>query len=369
MVGAQGREWSRVLVIGGTGYLGRRLVWASLAAGHPTYVLSRPQAGCDIEKVQMLLSFKQAGAHLLQGSFDDHESLVDALKKVDVVICAMAGNPIRSHAILEQLKLVKAIKEAGNIKRFVPSEFGIDPSRMGEAMEPGNVTFIDKIEVRRAIEAAGIPYTYVSANCFAGYFVGGLAQLGRLTPPSHSVVLYGDGNAKAIWVDEDDIATYTMKAVDDPRTLNKTLYIRPPANILSQKEVVQMWEKSSGKMLEKTFLSAGDFFKLMEGQGLAEQMGMTHFYHIFYEGCLYNFEIGDDAREATQLYPDVEYTTVQSYLNRNNSARDGILLSNPVTDRVWKLVIFDTRAEYLNETSETCDFPIVSANNFLGESV
>jgi len=297
--------------------MGRRFVRASLALGHPTYVLSRPEAiGLDIEKLQMLLSFKNAGAHLVQGSFDNHESLVAALKKVDVVICAMAGNHIRSHAILQQLKLVEAIKEATNIKRFLPSEFGIDPDRMEHAMEPGNVTFIDKREVRRAIEAAGIPYTYVSANCFAGYFVGGLAQLGRVTPPTDRVSIYGDGNTKSIWVDEDDIATYTIRTVDDPRTLNKTLYIRPSANILSQKEVIQIWEKYTGKALEKTYLSSDNFLNLMKGQSLAEQIGMTHFYHIFYEGCMYNFEIGDDGREATELYPDVQYTTVKTYLSR-----------------------------------------------------
>lgn len=308
---------SRILIVGATGYMGRRFVRASLAHGHPTYVLSRPEAvGLDIEKVQMLLSFKNEGAHLLQGSFDKHESLVAAVKKVDVVICAMAGNHIRSHAILQQLKLVEAMKEAGNIKRFLPSEFGIDPDRMEHAIEPGNVTFLDKREVRRATEAARIPYTYVSANCFAGYFVGGLAQLGRVTPPTDRVTIYGDGNTKVIWVDEDDIATYTIKTLNDPRTLNKTLYIRPPANILSHKQVVQIWEKHNGKALEKVYLSADDFLDLMKGQGLAEQIGMTHFYHIFYEGCLYNFDIGDDGTEATELYPDVKYTTVETYLRR-----------------------------------------------------
>lgn len=312
---AQGK--ARILIVGGTGYMGRRFVRASLALGHPTYVLSRPEAvGLDIEKLQMLSSFKNVGAHLLQGSFDNHESLVAALKKVDVVICAMAGNHIRNYAILQQLKLVEAMKEATNIKRFLPSEFGIDPDRMEHAMEPGNVTFIDKREVRRAIEAAGIPYTYVSANCFAGYFVGGLAQLGRVTPPTDRVSIYGDGNTKAIWVDEDDVATYTIRTVDDPRTLNKTLYIRPSANILSQKEVIQIWEKYTGKDLEKTYLSTDNFLNLMKGQSLAEEIGMAHFYHIFYEGCLYNFEIGDNGREATEIYPDVQYTTVESYLNR-----------------------------------------------------
>jgi nucleoside-diphosphate-sugar epimerase len=109
---------SKVLVVGGTGYMGRRIVKASLAAGHPTYVLQRPapEIGLDIDKLQMLLSFKKQGANLVEGSFSDFRSLVDAIKLVDVVICTMSGTHIRSHNILLQLKLVEAIKEAGNIK-------------------------------------------------------------------------------------------------------------------------------------------------------------------------------------------------------------------------------------------------------------
>lgn len=107
---------SKVLVVGATGYIGRRIVKASLAQGHTTYVLQRPEIGLDIEKIQMLLSFKQEGAILVEGSFSDHKSLVDAVKKVDVVICTMSGVHFRSHNILLQLKLVEAIKEAGNVK-------------------------------------------------------------------------------------------------------------------------------------------------------------------------------------------------------------------------------------------------------------
>lgn len=107
---------SKVLIVGGTGYLGKRLVKASLAQGHETFVLHREEIGVDIEKVQMLLSFKQQGAHLVIGSFNDHQSLVKVVKLVDVVICAISGVHIRSHQILLQLKLVDAIKEAGNVK-------------------------------------------------------------------------------------------------------------------------------------------------------------------------------------------------------------------------------------------------------------
>ncbi|CAN6461272.1 unnamed protein product [Victoria cruziana] len=150
-------EKNRVLIVGGTGYLGRRLVKASLALGHPTNILQRREIGLDIEKIQILP--------------------VDAVKLVDVVVCAASGVHHRSHSILMQLRLVDAIKEAGNVKRFVPSEFGIDPALMADALSPGRNTFDEKMAVREATENAGIPHTYVSANCFAGYFVGGLCKL------------------------------------------------------------------------------------------------------------------------------------------------------------------------------------------------
>ncbi|KAJ6701426.1 BIFUNCTIONAL PINORESINOL-LARICIRESINOL REDUCTASE-LIKE [Salix koriyanagi] len=307
---------SKVLITGGTGYLGKRLVKASLGQGHETYVLYRPEIGVDIEKVQMLLSFKEQGAHLVQGSFNDRQSLVNAVRLVDVVICAISGVHIRSHQILLQLKLVDAIKEAGNVKRFLPSEFGTDPAKMENAMEPGRVTFDDKMVVRKAIEDAGIPFTYVSANCFAGYFLGGLCQPGHIIPSREHVSILGSGKEKAIYVDEDDIATYTIMAIDDPRTLNKTLYIMPPRNILSQREVVQIWEKLIGKELRKSSISSEEFLASMREQDYAEQVGLTHYYHVCFEGCLTKFEIGDEGEEASKLYPIVKYTTVEEDMKR-----------------------------------------------------
>jgi len=118
---SEGMGKSKVLVVGGTGYIGRRIVRACLAEGHETYVVQRPELGLQIEKLQMLLSFKKQGAHLLQASFSDHKSLVDAVKKVDVVISAISGVHFRTHCITLQLKLVDAIKEAGNVKVNNPS--------------------------------------------------------------------------------------------------------------------------------------------------------------------------------------------------------------------------------------------------------
>ncbi|KAF8400919.1 hypothetical protein HHK36_014222 [Tetracentron sinense] len=302
----------RVLIIGATGYLGRRLVKTSLALGFPTYCLYRPEVASDAEKVQMLIEFKLQGAHLLKGSFEDHESLVSALKQVDVVISAVAGNHIR-HAILEQLKL---IKEVGTIKRFLPSEFGMDVDRMEHAIPPGDYVFADKRVIRRAIEKENIPYTYVSANCCAGYFTASLAQANNFMPPTDHVVIYGNGGKKCIWNDEDDMAMYTMLAVDDPRTLNKTLYLRPPANIMTQMEVVKTWEKITGKELNKTFLSQEELLDSIDKFPRPVQIGVAHFYQIFYRGDLF-FEIeGPHGVDSNDLYPDYKYVTVEEYLKR-----------------------------------------------------
>jgi hypothetical protein len=70
----------------------------------------------------------------------------------------------------------------------------------------------------------------------------------------------------ATFVKEEDIATYTIKAVDDPRTLNKILYLRPPANILSFNEIVSLWEKKISKTLEKIYVLEDELLKKIQGE-------------------------------------------------------------------------------------------------------
>lgn len=66
----------------------------------------------------------------------------------------------------------------------------------------------------------------------------------------------------------------------------------------------------------KQFVNFSDWWELMSFAGLDYklQVGIGHFYHIFYEGCLTNFEIGEDGEEASKLYPEVNYTRMDEYL-------------------------------------------------------
>ncbi len=76
----------------------------------------------------------------------------------------------------------------------------------------------------------------------------------------------GRGFKTAIYVDEDDIATITIKSVDDPRTLNKQLVIRPPINVLSFNELIEIWEKKIGHALEKSYVPESTLRKQLDGK-------------------------------------------------------------------------------------------------------
>ncbi|KAK8914167.1 hypothetical protein KSP39_PZI023629 [Platanthera zijinensis] len=304
-------EKNRILIIGGTGYIGKFMVKASARAGHPTFSLIRESTAADPAKAKILEEFKDAGVTLVHGDLYDHESLVKNLKKVDVVISTVGQGQIA-----DQTKIIAAIKEAGNIKRFFPSEFGNDVDRT-TALEPSKLALGTKIQFRRAIEAENIPYTYVSSYFFAGYYLPSLAQATTQSLPTDKVFILGDGNVKAIFNDENDIGAYTIKAVDDPRTLNKTLYLRPPANIYSHNELVSLWEKKTGKKFEKVYISEEDIVKQIKEASLPTNVILSIHHAVFLKGDHENLVIDPSfGVEASQIYPEVKYRTVDDYLSR-----------------------------------------------------
>ncbi|KAH9656758.1 Phenylcoumaran benzylic ether reductase 1 [Citrus sinensis] len=243
---------SKILSIGGTGYIGKFIVEASVKAGHPTLVLVRESTVSGPSKTQLLDHFKNLGVNFVVGDVLNHESLVKAIKQVDVVISTVG------HALLaDQVKIIAAIKEAGNVTP------------------------------------------------------------GAAAPPRDKVVILGDGNPKAVYNKEDDIATYTIKAVDDPRTLNKNLYIQPPGNIYSFNDLVSLWERKIGKTLEREYVSEEQLLKNIQEAAPPQNVILSIYHSVFMNGVQTNFEIEPSfGVEASQLFPDVKYTTVDEYLNQ-----------------------------------------------------
>ncbi|TKY75401.1 Isoflavone reductase protein [Spatholobus suberectus] len=306
-----GSSKSKILCIGGTGYIGKFIVEASAKAGYTTFVLVRESTISNPSKSPIINKFKNLGVNLVFGDLCDHQSLVNAIKQVDVVI-----STVGHLQLADQDKIVSAIKESGNVNRFFPSEFGDDVDRV-HAVEPAKTGFATKAKIRRSIEAEGIPYTYVSSNYFAGYFLTTLSQPEAIVAPRDKVIILGDGNPKAVFNKEDDIATYTINSVDDPRTLNKILYVRPPANTLSFNELVTLWGRKIGKTLERTYVSEEQLLKQIQESSPPEQVILSINHSAYVKGDQTNFEIESSfGVEASALYPHVKYTTVDEYLNQ-----------------------------------------------------
>jgi nucleoside-diphosphate-sugar epimerase len=61
-----GKGRSRVLVIGGTGHIGKHIVAASVRHGHSTSVLIRDATPSDPAKAQLLTSFIDSGVALVK---------------------------------------------------------------------------------------------------------------------------------------------------------------------------------------------------------------------------------------------------------------------------------------------------------------
>eukprot|EP00253_Pinus_taeda_P002908 PITA_02908 len=319
-------EKSRILIVGATGYIGRHIAKASLDFGHPTFLLVRDSASTVAskpEKVQLLESFEASGANILHGSLEDFWSVVEAIKKVDVVISTIGGGASQTQlsdscmdSFSLQHNIINAIKQVGTIKRFLPAEFGNDVDRVN-AVEPAKSSyFAVKAELRRAIEGQGIPYTYICCNCFAGLFVSNLGQRGLRVPPTDKIEILGNGNAKAVFMTEEDVGIFTIKAMDDERTVNKTLHFRPPPNTLSFNDLVALWEKKIGKTLRKIFIEEDQLLKQIAEAPFPAALLLSLRYSFFVKGEQTNFKIGDEGVEVSELYPHMKYTTMEEYLDK-----------------------------------------------------
>ncbi|KNA04335.1 hypothetical protein SOVF_200600 [Spinacia oleracea] len=303
-------EKSRVLIIGATGNLGYHIAKASIDASHPTFALIRETAFSDPLKSQKLSVLSDAGALLLKGCLEDEKSLLEAVKQVDVVICA-----IPSKHVLAQKSLIQAIKLAGCIKRFIPSEFGLDPDKV-QISGMDHSFYSRKADIRRLVEAEEIPYTYICCNFFMSYLLPSLVQPGIKVPPRDKITIFGDGNVKGVFVKEIDVAAFTISAVDDPRTLNKAMYLRPAGNVYSMNELADVWESKIGKELEKVFVSEEELLTRIKETQYPNNMELIFIYSAFVKGDQTYFDVESSGGvEGTKLYPHLKYTTISQYLD------------------------------------------------------
>lgn len=80
-------------------------------------------------------------------------------------------------------------------QKFIPSEFGSDPSKTRISGLDHNF-YSNKLAIRRLLEDEGIPYTCICCNFYMSYLLPSLVQPGLKTPPRDKVTIFGNGDVK-----------------------------------------------------------------------------------------------------------------------------------------------------------------------------
>ncbi|XP_050224837.1 leucoanthocyanidin reductase-like [Mercurialis annua] len=298
---------SSILIVGALGFIGRFLSLASVNSGRSTYILIRSTPTCP-SKAKYLKTLEEKGALILHGLINDKEKIEKILKiyKIDIVISAVGGA-----SILEQANLLDAIKAVGTIKRFLPSEFGHDVDRT-DPVEPGLQMYRTKRKIRRLTENYGIPYTYICCNSIASWPYYDNTHPADVLPPFDQLQIYGDGTTKAYFVAGTDIGKFTMKIIDDVRTINKSVHFRPPSNLYNMNDLAALWEKKIGRILPRATITENDLLRAAAVKRIPESIVAALTHDIFIRGCQVNFSIdGPNEVEICNLYPEENFRSLE----------------------------------------------------------
>jgi uncharacterized protein YbjT (DUF2867 family) len=208
-----------VLVTGGTGFVGPKVVHALRAEDRPVRVLARNPEKQD--------RFRAWGCEVVQGDMTDADSLRRAAEGAEVAVHLVAlppfADPNAVRQVMEQgtRDLVKAATDAG-AKRFVlMSALGTN-----ERSQDVSAYYHAKWDEEQTVRASGLEHTIFRPTFIFGRDGGMLPGLIRLVRWSPVNPAAGTRKLQPIWVE--DVAAYFARSLSEPAAVNKTFEIAGP---------------------------------------------------------------------------------------------------------------------------------------------
>jgi len=244
MDGGTSSDRRRVLVVGGTGYIGRHVVRALVARGHRVVALARKRAGIGGAQSEEATRAMLGGAEVRFGDVTDPASIAaDGIRgeRFDATVSCLAtrtGGVADSWRIEHraQLDVLHASQEAG-VQRFVLLS-AICVQRPRLAFQHAKRAF------EAALVASGTPYTIVRPTAFFKSLSGQVAGVARGKP----FLLFGDGTLTACKpIAEEDLAHFIAGALDDPARDNAVLPVGGPGPAITPREQGEMLFRLLGR--------------------------------------------------------------------------------------------------------------------------
>ncbi|XP_078178583.1 phenylcoumaran benzylic ether reductase Pyrc5-like [Carex rostrata] len=303
----------RVLIIGALEHLGTYITRTCAQHADFTMILVPELQSANGERNARLKEFEELGVAFIKADIYDTPKLLRAVRAVEVVIWIIN---LKSHTISRDvIEIVEAMRKEQSITRFIVAGFSYDVDRT--QVFPEEQAFISMCRaMKRLIENSGIPFTFIIPNFLAGGVFGRKDGEDPTSLPL-KFPFYGDGHTRVVFTDEVDVGTYIIYTADDPRTINKTLYIRSPENVMSLDELLVLWEAKVNKQCPTPCFSEEALSQMYIGAPKKNKVELAIMHSAFIRGDQTNFAIDSSFGEvASDLYPSVVYTTMDVYLNK-----------------------------------------------------
>ena len=206
-----------ILVAGGTGFVGTKVVHALRAAELPVRVLARRPEKQDQHRAW--------GCEVVAGDLTDPESLRRAVDGCDTVVHLVAillGNRGDFERIMVQgtRDLVETAKGAGTKRLVLMSALGTEEGRETTPY------YHAKWEEEQAVKYSGLEHVIFRPSFVFGTDGGILPQQIRLVRYSPVTPILGRHRMQPIWID--DVTSFFVQAASAPEATNRTFDLAGP---------------------------------------------------------------------------------------------------------------------------------------------
>jgi len=279
------RGEATVLVIGGTGFIGRALVRRLCETGQSVRVMARDPLGCPAE-------LRELGVEIVRGDFTDEEQVASALEGIRHVYHLARGFG-KSHEEYERFdvaptrRVAELCLEHGVERFFYASSIAIYYAGKGavpivESTEPHegmmrtNAYARSKVENEKALRelhhARGLPLVIFRPGVVVGR--GGSPYHFGVAGWSYNSVcrLWGKGDNRLPLVLVDDLAKAMVNALDEPGIEGESYNLcGPPA--LTANEYLDAFEEHAGLEIKRIPTSSARYFCEALGKWLIKKVG------------------------------------------------------------------------------------------------
>lgn len=261
-----------LLIIGGTGTLGRQIVLQALTKGY--------QVRCLVRNFRKANFLKEWGVELVYGDLTKPETIPPCLKGITAIIDASTSraDDIDSLKTVDwegKLYLIEAAK-AANIKRFI----------FFSAQNVEQFTTIPlmklKYNIEQKLKESKIPYTIFRLT---GFYQGLIEQYA--IPILENLPIWVTNESLYVsYMDTQDIAKFCLRALQLPKTENQIFFLCGLKGWVSS-EIIKLCEQLAGQSAKvqkvPSFLLkfVGNFFGFFEwGQNIGDRLAFGEILNV-----------------------------------------------------------------------------------------